>query len=106
MLALVIGICNNVSMCEFNQRLVYPPQSCHSERPLYDVPVEAPPSPWADRAAQLPEEEVATIANALEEAAEIRCDVHLYRRVGSQFLGLALKPSQYDRPMIIEHPTI
>jgi hypothetical protein len=94
-------------MCEFNQRMVMPPiRSCHSEGPLYEAPIDVPPSPWADRAAQLPEVEAALIAKALEEAVELECDVHIYRRVGSLFLGLALKPSQYNKSMILEYPTI
>lgn len=93
-------------MCEFNQRLVLPQRSCHSDRPLFEGRYEQPHSPWSERAAQLPEEEVKIIENALEEAVELQCDVHLYRKMGSQFLGLALRPSQYRNSKIIEHPTI
>ncbi len=105
MLAKAIRICNNAIMCEFNQRMVMPPHSYHDISPLSTQTIEEPISPWATRAEQLPEDEVAVIKRALEEASALECDLHLFRKTGSRFLGLALKASAYDRSMIIEHPT-
>lgn len=105
MLMLAIGrtICNNKAMCEFNRLYPVPfgqhPDDIHG-RP--EIIVRSPEA-WARREAELPQEESAVIDQAVQEAAATASDVHLYRKIGSPFLGLAFEPGDGPTVKIWEH---
>ena len=90
-------------MCEFNRPYPVPfgqhPDDIHGRPEI----VVRPPEAWARREAQLPQAEVAVIHQAVQEAAATGWDVHLYRKLGSSFLGLAFEPGEGPRVKIWEH---
>lgn len=102
---MTFAACNNKAMCEFNRPYPVPfgqhPDDIHG-RHQPEIKV-LPPDAWAQREAKLPPAEVAIINHAEQEAATIACDVHLYRKVGSPFFGVALKPGTGPTVKIWEH---
>lgn len=92
-------------MCEFNRPYPVPygqhPDDIHGR--LQPEIIVRPPEAWAQREATLPDYEVAVIHQAVQEAAATGTDVHLYRKIGSPFLGLALEPGSGPRVKIWEH---
>ncbi len=103
MFAITLAICNYKDMCEFNRPYPVPfgqhPDDIHG-RP--DIIVRSPEA-WAQREAELPQDEAAVIEQAVQEAAALAADVHLYRKLGSQFLGVALEPGNGPTVKIWEH---
>lgn len=92
-------------MCKYNRP--YPvPFGQHPDDYLPRPEIQVlPPDAWTRRAAELKEGEAAVIAHAVQEAAEIRADVHLYRSLASPLLGISLEPGTGPNVKIWEHPT-
>jgi hypothetical protein len=107
MLVLAMGetICNNKTMCEYNRPYLAPfgqhPDDIYGGHQP-EIIVRSP-EVWAEREAALPRGEAAVIEQAIQEAAVIAADVHLYRKVGSPILGLALVPGKGPTVKIWEH---
>jgi hypothetical protein len=82
--------------------------------PYHDLPqfhIQAPQpvhssDAWAKELAGIDQQQAADIERAIEEAAMTNSDVHLYRKIGSQFLGIGIVPGSGSRVMVFEHPTI
>ena len=77
----------------------------HSQDPYCSTsnPVRTPEA-WAERLAEMDPAHVADIQRAIEEAAELHSDVHLYRRRGSQFLGIGFEYSNGSAVKVLEYP--
>lgn len=90
-------------MCEFNRPYPVPfgqhPDDIHGRPEI----IVRTPEAWARRQAELPPAEVSMISQAEQDAAAIGCDVHLYRKIGSSFIGLALEPGTGPNVKIWEH---
>lgn len=48
---------------------------------------------WQTHLSQMDGAHQADVNHAVEEAAALQADVHLYSKIGSKFLGIALQPS-------------
>ncbi|MES2876144.1 MAG: hypothetical protein V4678_01610 [Patescibacteria group bacterium] len=90
-------------MCEFNSPYPVPfgqhPDDIHGRSKI----IVRSPDAWAMREAELPQDEVDIIDQAVQEAAAITADVHLYRKLGSPFFGLAFEPGDGPTVKIWEH---
>lgn len=95
-------------MGEFNNYSYASPRSCHSNE-TFRMPAAQPVlsrEAWQQRLAEVDESHQVDIRNAISEAAELGADVHLHRKIGSQFLGIALKLSEGPRVKVWEYPEI
>jgi hypothetical protein len=90
-------------MCEFNRPYPIPfgkhPDDYGSMPEIF----VRPPAAWVKRAAELPENEQVVIENAVQEAAALKGDVHLYRALASPFLGISIEPGDGPNVKIWEH---
>lgn len=90
-------------MCEFNRPYPVPfgqhPDDFHHHPTSRVLPHEA----WVQREAALPEDEVAAIRRAVEEAAAADADVHLRRDMGTRALIISLEPGPGPNVRIFEH---
>ena len=96
MLGITKYICNNKHMHEFNRHNF----SQYDRQPEIII---LPPDDWTQRVAELEPSEAGDIKQAIQEAATIAADVHLYRNPGSPFLGIALKAGEGPTVKIWEH---
>lgn len=64
------------------------------------------PEDWATRVAGLDQTQAADLDQARQEAAMLQCDVHVYRKIGSQFIGISFEPGSGPSVKIHEHPAI
>ena len=107
MLALKPTICNIKPMCEFNRPYSF--SNGHRmdgprlNAPIQIEPVILPQSAWQKHLRELPPAEIETINQAEQEAAALQSDVHIYRKLGSQFIGIALRPGDGPTVKIWEH---
>ena len=94
-------------MCEFNRPYSFSDGHCMDGRrvnaPISVEPVVLPQSAWQKRLSELPLAEVETINHAEQEAAALQSDVHIYRKLGSQFIGIALQSGAGPNVKIWEH---
>lgn len=64
------------------------------------------PNALAERLTEIDQVHAADIRAAIEEAATIQSDVHIYRKRGSQFLGVAFMPATGPSVRVYEYPEI
>ena len=55
---------------------------------------------------EIDQAQAAEVRQAIEDGAALHMDVHLYRKIGSQFLGIGFEPAGASRVRVFEHPTI
>lgn len=56
--------------------------------------------------AKLDQAQAADIKQAIQDGAELHMDVLLYRKIGSQFLGIGFNSSSASSLRVFEYPTI
>lgn len=61
---------------------------------------------WAKRLAEMDQAQAADVEQAIVDGAELQLDVHLYRKRGSQFLGIGFQNASGERLRIFEYPEI
>ena len=96
MLGITKYICNDRLMYDFNRHY----SSQYDRQPEIII---LPPDDWTQRVAELEPSEAGDIKQAIQEAATIEADVHLYRNPRSPFLGIALKAGEGPTVKIWEH---
>ena len=99
--------CNNTSMQErdYPKFVSFP----HHSVELYELPLAPavhPPQTWVNRLNELDESVAIDIQQAIQDAADMHTDVHLYRKIGSRFLGIGFEYSDGTRVKVWEHPDI
>jgi hypothetical protein len=62
-----------------------------------------PTDAWKQRLAELAVNEGAIVSQAIEDAAAIACDVHVYRSPTSPVLGISLEPGSGPNVKVWEH---
>lgn len=80
-------------MCEYNRP--YPvPYGHHPDdaMPITLEPRVLSPEAWQQRLAELAVNEGEVVSQAIEDAAAIACDVHIYRSPTTTVLGISLEP--------------
>jgi len=56
--------------------------------------------------AEIDQAQAADVRQAIQDGAALHMDVHLYRKIGSQFLGIGFEPASASSVMVFEYPTI
>jgi hypothetical protein len=69
------------------------------------TPVASPAS-WALRLAEIDQAHAADIEQAIQDAADIQSDIHLYKKVGSAFLGIGFERGNGPTVKVYEYPEI
>ena len=91
-------------MCEYNRP--YPVPLGHHPDDAWSLSIEPrvlPPDAWKQRLAELAVNEGAIVTQAVQDAAAIACDVHLYRSPTSPVLGISLEPGVGPNVKVWEH---
>lgn len=55
--------------------------------------------------AEIDQAQAADVYRAIEDGATLHSDVHLYRKIGSHFLGIEFSYSNGSSVRVFEHPT-
>lgn len=55
--------------------------------------------------AEMDQAQAADVEHAIQDGAALHSDVHLYRKIGSQFLGIEFEYSSGSSVRVFEHPT-
>jgi|GEM_PF-2042352 len=66
----------------------------------------ASPEDWATELAELDQIQARELEHAVEEAVALKSDVHLYRKMGSRFIGIGFQPGNGPTVKIVKHPEI
>lgn len=106
MLVCAVRSCNNYPMQErdypkFVSLRHFDAEPC----PATQTSVASPES-WALRLAEIEQAHAADIERAVQDAADIQSDVHLYRKIGSAFLGIGFERGDGPTVKVYEHPEI
>ena len=91
-------------MCEYNRP--YPVPFGHHPDDALPLSIESrvlPPDVWKQRLAELAVNEGSIITQAIQEAATLACDVHLYRSPATPILGISLEPGVGPNVKVWEH---
>jgi hypothetical protein len=91
-------------MCEYNRPYPVPfGQHPDDAFPKSLEPRVLPPEAWQQRLAELAVNEGAIVGQAIQDAAAIACDVHLYRSPTTTVFGISLEPGIGPNVKVWEH---
>lgn len=106
MVAYTIPACHNCPMRErdYPKFASSPRDYLPPEQYTYPSNPVHPKSALENRLSEIDEPQAADVRNAIDEAAALHSDVHLYRKRGSQFLCIGFQPSNGPSVKVYEYP--
>lgn len=106
MLVHAVHSCNNYLMQERDYPKFVSLRHIDAEPYLETQTPVASPESWALRLAEIEQAHAADIERAILDAANIQSDVHLYRKIGSAFLGIGFERGDGPTVKVYEYPEI